>query len=188
MAPAPDRRSNGEQVSLADLEPPPARLLESPLDYIAAEHFRQRSLCAGLRAIAGHGRATRENADVIVAYLDIDMPRHHRDEEEDIFPLLRQRIRPEDDLADMLDHLTQDHRHTETLASAITAVLTQAPITDTIAIDEPTAATMHAFAATEHRHLAIENGIVLAIAKKRLKPLDLETISRAMKSRRGIPT
>jgi hypothetical protein len=45
---------------------------------------------------------------------------------------------------------------------------------------------MKAYAASEHRHLAMENSIVMAIARIRLKSADLAAISQAMKQRRGV--
>jgi hypothetical protein len=46
---------------------------------------------------------------------------------------------------------------------------------------------MLAYATGEHRHLAAENGIVLAIARIRLTRGDLAKMSRSMKQRRGLP-
>ena len=43
-----------------------------------------------------------------------------------------------------------------------------------------------AYALGELRHLAIENAVVLALARIRLKRPDLKAISRSMKARRGM--
>lgn len=45
---------------------------------------------------------------------------------------------------------------------------------------------LKAFAVSVNRHLAIENSLVLAIARVRLSAKDLAAISRGMKARRGV--
>jgi hypothetical protein len=45
---------------------------------------------------------------------------------------------------------------------------------------------MLAYAASEYRHLSVENGIMLVIARKRLTAADIKAIARAMKARRGV--
>ena len=45
---------------------------------------------------------------------------------------------------------------------------------------------MQAYASSEGGHLAIENGIVLAIARIRLTRGDLGAMARGMKARRGV--
>lgn len=168
------------------VEPIPFALLDEPLDYIFADHFRQRSIIAALRRFVAAGKATRVEADMVVAYLERDLPLHHEDEDEDLFPAVRRRALPEDDLGGVLARLREDHRQTQPMVEMIAASLSASPARDTIRIDSSTREVMLAYAAGEHRHLAIENGIVLAIARIRLTRNDLKTISRAMKARRGV--
>jgi hemerythrin-like domain-containing protein len=189
MAPhheSPGSAAGAGAAAVGGLELPPPSLLEQPLEYILADHFRQRCLCAELQEIAGRCGSARDRADAIVSYLHHDLPRHHQDEDEDLFPALRLRAHPEDELQGILERLALDHRQTETQAGTIADALAAPPAVDPIAIDQETAELMRSFAATEHRHLAIENGIVLVIARKRLKPRDLRSISEAMKARRGL--
>ncbi|MEZ5817111.1 MAG: hemerythrin domain-containing protein [Hyphomicrobiaceae bacterium] len=171
---------------LVGLEPPPDTLLDSPLDYILADHFRQRCLCARLRGMAEDGTSTSDVAKPIVSYLKKDLPRHHEDEDRDIYPVLLRRARSEDEIEGILERLALDHRQTEDQAGAIIEALTAPHDADLIVLDPNTTNLMRAFAATEHRHLAIENGIVLVIARRRLRPQDISKISSTMKSRRGL--
>jgi len=60
------------------------------------------------------------------------------------------------------------------------------PADDPVDLDVATAELLLAFASREHRHLAIENAIVMVIARRRLTSADLAAMSRAMKARRGI--
>jgi hemerythrin-like domain-containing protein len=164
----------------------PFHLLDTPLDYIVADHFRQRSICVALKRFAAAGHAPRRDADMVIAFLDHDLPLHHEDEDQDLFPTVRRRALPEDDLGAVLARLSEDHRLSDVMVHAIVDVLAAMPGHDPVHLDRQTRDIMKAYAASEHRHLAMENGIVMAIARIRLKSADLVAISRAMKQRRGV--
>ncbi len=166
------------------IEPMPEALLDDPLDYIFADHFRHRRVCAALRGFAAEGGALVRDAEAVSRFLRRDLFWHHDDEDDDLFPLLRQRAQPEDDLNAALDRLGEDHRRSEGMVEAITAVLAAPARDGTVRIDRKTRVAMNAFAAAEHRQLAIENGIVLAIARIRLTRADLARMSAAMRQRR----
>jgi hemerythrin-like domain-containing protein len=168
------------------VEAMPYALLEEPLDYIFADHFRQRSVCVALKRFAASGRAPRREADMVIAFLDRDLRWHHEDEDEDLFPAVRRRTVAEDDLGAVLARLTEDHRQSELMVSAIVSALAARPDQDPVRLDQQSREMMQVYAASEHRHLALENGIVLSIARIRLKPADLNGIRAAMKKRRGL--
>ena len=164
----------------------PLALIEAPLDYILADNIRQRGVCSALRKMAGSGQIQRAIAGSVITYLERDMPLHHRDEDEDLFPAVRKRALPEDDLDAALTSLSDDHRQAEGLAGSIVAALAAQPADKAIRLTKGTRETMLAYAASEHRHLAIENSIILAIARIRLTRGDLQSISTSMKKRRGV--
>ncbi len=164
----------------------PFSLIDAPLDYILADHFRQRSVCIALQRFAREGRVARSEADMVIAFLDHDLPLHHEDEDQDLFPAVRRRSLPEDDLGMVLARLSEDHRLSDVMVHAIIEVLASTPAANPVKLDRQARDVMLAYAASEHRHLAMENGIVMAIARIRLKPSDLKPISHAMKLRRGV--
>jgi hemerythrin-like domain-containing protein len=166
--------------------PPPVRLLEHPLEYIFAEHYRHRCICVELRKAAELGQCSCELAGRIAAFLGSDLRLHHEDEEADLFPLLRQRALPEEGLDAILSGLQDDHRKSARQAARITEALSGPAEHDAIAIEARTAELMRSYARNEHRHLAVENGIVLVIARRRLRPSDLAQISLGMRGRRGL--
>ncbi|MBN8533416.1 MAG: hemerythrin domain-containing protein [Rhizobiales bacterium] len=166
--------------------PVPLNLLDQPLDFILAEHHRHRIFCARLRQTAEIRQISRIDADRIVAYLTQDLDLHHADEDEDLFPALRKRAMPEDDLGAVLARLGEDHRRGAAMIEAIVDVLSHNPAAESVRIDAKTAEIMQVYAASEHRHLALENAVVLAIAGVRLHRGDLSKISRNMKARRGV--
>jgi hypothetical protein len=176
-------RASGQESAFV-VELMPDGLLDAPLDYIFADHFRHRRICAALKRCAALGSASIGEAEAIGRFLARDLVWHHGDEDEDLFPALRRRSLPQDDLLAALDHLEADHRRNEPVAKAIVACLTARPGGDDIRLDTSMRAMIEAFAAAEHRHLALENGIVLAIARIRLTRTDLAKMSRSMKRRR----
>lgn len=72
------------------------------------------------------------------------------------------------------------------MIETIVDMLSLNPAADIVRIDARTAEIMQVYAASEHRHLALENAVVLAIAGVRLHRGDLSRISRNMKARRGV--
>ncbi len=174
------------QHSLAQLEALPLSMLDEPLDFIFADHFRQRSLCTVLRSFARSRRVPRESADKVQAFLAHDLSLHRQDEDADLFPALRKRAEPEDGLSTILARLSEDHRQSSPLIADIVAALSVKPVRDLITIPAAAAETMFAYVAGERRHLSVENGIVLVIARKRLAPAVLRKLSRSMKTRRGV--
>ncbi len=164
----------------------PFSLIDKPLDYILADHARKRSICVALRRFATDGQVARSEADMVIGFLDQDLPLHHEDEDQDLFPAVRRRALPEDDLGAVLARLSEDHRLSAVMVHAIVDVLAAMPGDDPVKLDRQARELMQAYAASEHRHLAMENGIVMAIARIRLKPADLKAISQTMKLRRGV--
>ena len=180
----PEKSVRSPEAALK-LEPLPIALLAEPLDYLFADHFRHRLVTAALRRFSADRCAPRAEADQVAAFLDRDLALHHLDEEEDLFPALRQRAAPQDNLGLILARLVDDHRQSVPLVEAIVAALSRRAAEDPVRIARADRETMQAFARLEQHHLAIENGIVLVIARKRLTASDLAGISRSMKSRRG---
>lgn len=137
------------------LEPLPAELLDRPLDYILADHGRQRAVCAALRSFAERGEGARADAGSVLGYLTGDLEAHHRDEEEDLFPALRRRAVPEDNLARTLERLGYDHRESHLVAAVIAKALAAAPDAGTVRFARPARKIMQAHAESQHRHLAV---------------------------------
>lgn len=164
----------------------PVSLIDEPLDYILADNIRQRGLCSALHDMAGLGRAECTIASSIIAFLEGDMLLHHQDEDEDLFPAIRKRALPEDDLHAALTQLSNEHERSEDAAQGIVSALAARLDDDVISLTPETRKMMLAYVSSEHRHLAVENNIILTIARIRLTRRDLKTISFSMKNRRRI--
>lgn len=168
------------------IEALPFSLLDEPLEYIFADHYRQRSVCAALKRFAEARKVGRVEADNVVAFLTGDLITHHQDEDNDLFPAIRRRAHPEDNLGPILARLSEDHKRSDPMIDEIVATLSKDISSDPIALTSAQAEMMLAYAAHEHRHLVIENGIVLVIARKRLTAADIGKIRNSMKARRGV--
>ncbi len=178
--------AGGEGAGRTFTDPIPAALLDAPLEYILVDHVRQRSLCAAFRRFTRQGYVDRAEADAVVTYLRRDVDLHHRDEEEDLFPSLLRRAPLEDDLGATMERLVADHRQSRTMIKAINTILTKRAGPGPIRLGAAARKLLLAYATSEHRHLAAENGIVLAIARVRLTRGDLATMSATMKDRHGM--
>lgn len=182
--PSHDRRAVA--LSLEELEPPPIRLLDEPLEYLVAEHFRHRCVCGMLRRLASGKEIERALAGSVAIYLSRDLPLHHQDEDEDLFPALSKRSLPEDGLRPLLGQLSDDHLKAAAMTRRIIDALAPPATGGCVRITRRSADLVSDYGNCEQRHLAIENGIVLVLARKRLKAADLQSISRSMKARRGV--
>ncbi|MCZ8311135.1 MAG: hemerythrin domain-containing protein [Magnetospirillum sp.] len=169
-----------------DTAPTPLALLDDPLAYVLAAHFRQRAICAVLRRFATARVVGRVEADRMIAYLVGDLRLHHEDEDIDLYPVLRRRALPADGLGIILARLGEEHRQGTAIADQIVAALAAKPADEEIQIGAALDATIQAYAACELKHLALENGVVLALARIRLTRADLTMIGRSMKLRRGV--
>jgi hemerythrin-like domain-containing protein len=183
-----DRNAEARRQAIAMLNeaPPPVRLL-SPIDYIFADHFRHRTLCRVLDDIAQGAEFDRETVIAALRFLETDYRIHLLDEEEDLFPLLRQRAAAEDCVDEVLDQLSLEHGEEQKTADAVIEKLSAmlgsrgAKPADADFRDQ-----LRRFAAQDRRHLTVENAIVLPLARARLSPGDLRDIGKSMAARRGL--
>ena len=169
------------------IEPIPLALLREPLEWFFAEHFRQRKLCLLLDALAT-SRAFNE-APIRAArdFIARDLPLHILDEEEDFFPLLRRRSAPEDEIENVLGVLSADHRADIAAAAEVRRLFTDVLQARRALGSNPSAQRIvKAFSDQERRHLALENAVVLPIARMRVSSGDLKALSQRLAARRGV--
>ena len=164
----------------------PDTLLDEPLEYMFADHFRQRVVLTMLQHFAEEASASRADADTIATFLTNDLVLHHADEEEGLFPFIRLRALPEDELGTLFAHLGEDHHRSKAMVEDITDALMQHPAEKAVHLSTSICRLIRAYVVSENRHLAVENGVLLAIARIRLTPKDQKAISRGMKVRRGV--
>ncbi len=169
------------------IEPLPPELIHEPLNWLFAEHYRHRQLCQLIERVGNATVLLSDEAHEILAFLRHDMPLHVIDEEDDLFPLLRRRCQPADELDAVLGALSAEHRDDLEQARALIAALEQA-LADgrPPSHDRETRRLFTDFALHERRHIALENAVVLPIARLRLTAADLRSLSVRLAARRGV--
>ncbi|HEY9216477.1 MAG TPA: hemerythrin domain-containing protein [Phenylobacterium sp.] len=174
-------------VRKANIEDMPLPLLAEPLEWFFAEHFRHRQLCDMIDEAAASVVFDGERISRIVDFLRHDLALHVIDEEEDLFPLLRRRCKPEDELERILGVLSAEHRIDVDFARTVRTHLERCLEQQSApGLDPQVRKAMTEFASQERRHLGLENAVVLPIARLRLTKRDLDTLGRRLAARRGL--
>ena len=160
----------------------------SPLDAILLEHDRQHAIADWLLELANKQQLgpVLEEAEALLAFLTHDLLLHHKDEEDDLFPMLRLRCKPEDQIDRILAELDRHHAAESFLIRDIAVDLHV--IVDGTDLESRARflGSLCIFGEGQQRHLSWENKAVLPLAGKRLTPKDLEALGRNMAARRGI--
>jgi len=165
----------------------PAALVRQPLEWFAAEHYRHRQFCAAMHELAEEAAFEVGALSAVLEFLRDELGRHLADEEHDLFPLLRKRARPEDCVDEVLDRLQAEHRGDLAHGQALRAHLERCLGSHTAPSQDPAVRlALGAFATQELHHLALENAVVLPLARLRLTARDLKALSRRLAARRGV--
>ncbi|MCM2561257.1 hemerythrin domain-containing protein [Lutimaribacter sp. EGI FJ00015] len=166
--------------------PTDPRLLANPLDFICEDHLRERLVCEVIDGLGVSASLNRQAVLTVLRFLNEELNVHLRDEAEDLFPLLARRCTAEDAIENTIRRIRADQVEAIRLMPAIRATLARWLDTgaDLTAADR---ATLTRFSGHVRRHLVAENAILLPIARARLTRADLRTLSRHMRSRRGLP-
>lgn len=163
------------------IEPMPAGLIDSPLDFIFAEHHRQREASSIIMMIAD-GEFNRKGVERLKTFLEEDFALHIGDEEIVLFPVLRDNCLPEDNVERIIEKLQDEHREDENISDEVIAILKRR--LDGEDITENERRRLRLFAEHIRQHLALENGVMLPIARVRLGVHILDTLAEMLKKRR----
>lgn len=169
------------------IDPIPENLFRSPVDYLAADHYRQHLVCQFLDEIvlaAGAANVARL-AGLALGYLEHDMPRHIADEEEDLFPLLRQRAKPEHRIDSVIARLTAEHAHDEGLSAEVCAGLRRLAKGEAVPAPAEFSRVVASYAESHRRHLGWEEDVVMPLARRLLSGQDMAAMGRRMAERHG---
>lgn len=167
---------------------PKAEDFRAPLDFILAEHYRHRQLCDKLDELTAEMNSgpVAGLAQELLQFLTQDLQLHLQDEEQDLFPLLRRRCQPEDEIDDILNMLSEEHALDRDLVDFLIEDLKVLANGQHIANSIRFLVNVREFASTQRRHLAWENAMLLPIARRKLEAMDLSDLGRRMAARRGI--
>lgn len=154
----------------------PAEHLATPLEFIFADNFRCRVLCNLLSAI-GSGREV--GADIVSTcqgFLLRDFLVHLADEKQALFPLLIERTSSDDGAHAVVRQERPGFAAINRLAGALERLPRGSSDLSPL---------LNGFISEERRHIAVENVVLLPLARKRLRPSDLTWLTAVMRDHRG---
>lgn len=181
-------------VSIVDFSTPAAGF-DQPLALWAACHDRIRRMVTLLQRLNEHLEKVGVDNDAgitaisIRRYFDEAAPRHHEDEEIDLFPLLRERAKARatpaeaNRIAAAIDTLTADHADMRSLWAALREPLIQIEAGRHAKLDE---AVLALFAMRYREHAEVEDTLIAPALHRLLTKSDLAAIGHAMAQRRGV--
>lgn len=163
-----------------------SRLLLDPIGFLQTEIYRQRVACNTLEALASSvaNGDVGTDAERVRRYIVEDLPIHLRDLEECLFPILRQRSQPEDNLEGRLARYRGLYgRRNEPSASLLTVL-------EGLSRGDPPPPDLAAIARevveSWRSDLTSENEVILPLAEQRMTEDDLVALGQAMALKRGI--
>lgn len=159
----------------------------NPLDMIANAHAVQEQMCDAMERIADGlpDEVDRRLCAQVASCLQFDLPLHHHDEEEALFPLLRKRAQPEDGLDKILERLAAEHSSDNDFASEIAEALETLGQGGRPANPEMLGYMLRGFFERYRRHVHWENTLVMPLARLRLTPEDLDMLQAQMNQNRS---
>lgn len=177
----------GKQMEFMPIEAIPLDLLSEPLIWFFAEHYRHRDVCVRLTGLARSVIFDEAALREVYRFLDRDLPLHVIDEEDDLFPLLRRRCEPDDQIEKVLGMLSAEHAADMSEGAAVKSLVGAALAEQRgLAGYAHAEATIDAFCQKQKRHIAVENAVVLPIARHRLNEGDLISLGQRLAARRGL--
>lgn len=157
---------------------------DDPLEFILFEHMKHREMCNAFDELAVDPRYNEARVVGLAEFIRNDLTLHVSDEEELLFPLLRRRCAPEDDIEDTLARLSSEHAADMDLTARVRVLLLTAATDEKAPADLPGARELlHAFAQSQRRHMMLENAVLIPLARKRLSESDLDLLSRRLAAR-----
>jgi hemerythrin-like domain-containing protein len=163
---------------------------DDPVEMWLACHQRVQRFVVMLGRLENH--VTRAGADAeaqsaatsIRRYFNEAAPRHHEDEEADLFPLLRRRAgAPEQVAVDALEGVESEHLAMAQMWRELDATLARIAAGEPAALDPDLVAR---FTSTYDRHIEVEEQVVLPALRRVFHEADWRAVGRAMAERRGV--
>lgn len=173
----------------------PAAGFDQPLQMWQACHERVARMNRLLEKLVDHldGHAIDDDAIATAAsvrrYFDEAAPRHHDDEDEDLFPRLIARLKEAGDeagaarIGSVITSLQQDHAEIGALWTDLREPLARIERGEAPRFDRPQVAT---FIRRYRAHIALEDAEIAPALAARLTEADRQEIGRAMAARRGV--
>lgn len=159
------------------------QLIDSPLDFFIAEYNRQRGAANILSRIAD-GAFDNQGASDLINFLENDFELHLGDKEEVLYPMMREFCSPADGVDRILDRLRGEHVRIRAICKDVAGIL-RSRLEGAAEFSATERRRIASLANQIREHIAFENGVLLPIARVRLKDADLATLAEKLKLRRA---
>jgi len=160
-------------------------LLGNPLEFVAEDQLRCRSICAKIDGIADETESEPDAVEEVLSYLQNELPLLLADEDKDLVPKLHFRGEPDDDIPRLKCRLDDEHARTMTQLPKVVETL-RASTCKTHSMSDSQRDLLRTFAAHIRHHLIVESAILMPLARARLKENDLDDLRVQMLRRRGL--
>jgi len=172
-------------TALTMLKEVPTPQPQDALDFILFEHKKHREMCDALDALAEAPDFNPAEVAKLADFIRTELTMHIIDEEEELFPLLRLRCEPEDEVEAALDRFDGEHESDRDLSARVRIFLYSAITEDKPLSCLPGArAALHEFAQNQRLHMMLENAVLIPLARRRLTAGDLEALGKRFAARR----
>lgn len=169
----------------------PAAGFDQPLALWIACHERVMRMCGLLQLLHEHIRDKGVNepagvtAHSVLRYFEEAAPRHHEDEEQDLFPRLLQRLTGDerDVVARTVDQLSAEHATLGAAWAALKVTLEAIERREELVLDR---AAVDAFSDGYRRHIALEENALAPAMRQAFDAADWREIGKSMAARRGV--
>jgi hemerythrin-like domain-containing protein len=169
----------------------PGAGFDQPVEMWLACHERVQRFATLLGRLAEHIAAQGADEDAQVTatsirrYFNEAAPRHHEDEEVDLFPRLRERLDAAADrtVLDVLDQVEADHLAMAGLWRDLDRVLAAIARGEPAVLEQPL---IDRFATMYRHHIDAEERVLLPALKRVLQADEWQAVGRAMAERRGL--
>jgi hemerythrin-like domain-containing protein len=162
---------------------------DDPVEMWLACHQRVQRFVTLLGRLERHVASAGADEEAISAatsirrYFNEAAPRHHEDEEADLFPLLRARcVDSERPALEALERIEAEHLSMTHMWRELDATLGRIAAGEAAPLDPDLVAR---FASTYDRHIEVEEQVVLPALRRTLDDADWRAVGRAMAERRG---
>ena len=162
--------------------------MKDPITIIENVHAQHAALCDTLECIAD-SLPKAIDADLCASVLDVlknDLPLHHKDEEDGLFPILREKALTDESLAIHLNQLSWEHSADESAAHEIAEALEKLASGEHPENPNMLGYMLRAFFESYRRHLHLEDTVLLPLARDRLSAEELAKLSAIMTAHRKL--
>lgn len=157
--------AKGGQAERWTIEALPPGLHDAPLDYFFAEHHRQRQ-AAHMLMLISDGERDEGGVRRLVEFFQSDFAAHIVEEKKHFFPVLQECCLPEDAIDALLGRLALEHDQDATIGDAVLQTLRK--IDGGGAASNAELRRVRHFAEHLFRHIALENAVLLPLARARM--------------------